>query len=41
MPCVKSLVTLENEIRERISGKYNTGADKGNEFAELVDRIVH
>ena len=41
MPCVKNLQTLETEIRDRISGKFNTGADKGNEFAELVDRIVH
>jgi len=27
-------------VRDRISGKFNTGADKTNEFRELVDRIV-
>ena len=40
MPCFKNLATLEMEIRNRISGKYNTGANKQNEFRELVDRIV-
>lgn len=40
MPCFKNLATLEKEIRDRISGKFNTGNDKQNEFRELVDRIV-
>lgn len=41
MPCVKNMSTLEQEIRDRISGKFNTGPNKGNEFAELVERIVN
>lgn len=41
MPCVKNMKLLEQEIRERVSGKFNTGNRKGNEFAELVERIVH
>ena len=41
MPCVKNIKVLEQEIRERVSGKFNTGAFKGNEFAEIVERIVH
>ncbi len=40
MPCFKNQGTLEKEIRDRISGKFNTGQDKQNEFRELVDRIV-
>ena len=40
MPCFKNSLTLEKEIRDRISGKFNTGQDKQNEFRELVDRIV-
>ena len=40
MPCFKNLATLEKELRDRISGKFNTGANKQNEFRELVDRIV-
>ena len=28
MPCFKNLATLEKEIRDRISGKFNTGANK-------------
>lgn len=40
MPCFKNMATLEKEIRDRISGKFNTGTNKQNEFSELVDRIV-
>jgi hypothetical protein len=41
MQCVKNMATLEQEIRDRVSGKYNTGGCKGNEFAEIVERIVN
>ena len=41
MPCIKNIGTLEHEIRDRISGKFNVGNNKQNEFSELVDRIVH
>jgi hypothetical protein len=41
MPCVKNMQTLEQEIRDRVSGKFITGGFKGNEFAELVERIVN
>lgn len=40
MPCFKNISTLESEIRNRISGKYNSGLDKQNELRELVNRIV-
>jgi len=40
MPCIRNIDSLEKEIRERISGKFNVGPDKKNEFRELVDRIV-
>jgi quinol monooxygenase YgiN len=40
MPCFKNLVTLEREIRDRISGKFNTGTDKKNELIELVERLI-
>lgn len=40
LPCFKNPATLEQELRDRISGKFNTGACKHNEFRELVDRIV-
>ena len=41
MPCIKNIVSLEQEVRDRISGKFNVGSQKGNEFQELVERIVH
>jgi hypothetical protein len=31
---------LINEIRDRISLKYNTGADEGKDYFELVERLV-
>ncbi len=40
MPCFKNMISLEREIRDRISGKFNTGADKKNELQELVERIM-
>lgn len=41
MQCVKNMATLEQEIRDRVSGKFNSGVCKGNEFAEIVERIVN
>ena len=36
MPCFKNILTMESEIRDRISGKYNVSGNKTNEFKELV-----
>jgi phosphatidylinositol kinase/protein kinase (PI-3 family) len=41
LPCVKNINTLEQELRDRVSGKFNVNPSKGNEFAELVERIVN
>ena len=38
MPCFKNILTMESEIRDRISGKYNVSGNKTNEFKELVQR---
>jgi hypothetical protein len=40
MPCFRNMATLEREIKDRISVRYITGAEKGHEFKELVDRIL-
>ena len=40
MPCFKNMSTFEREIRDRISGKFNVGPSRSNEFQELVERIV-
>jgi len=40
MPCFKNMATLEREIRDRVSVKYCLAAEKGNDFLELVERII-
>ena len=40
MPCFKNIGTLEKEIRERISGRYNTNSSKQDDFHLIVERIV-
>ena len=39
MPCFKNLATLESEIRDRVSGKYNKSS-KINDLQELVERLI-
>jgi phosphatidylinositol 4-kinase len=40
MPCFVRPDTLQAEIRERMSTKYNTGVNNGVEFFELVETLV-
>ena len=40
MPCFLKPKTLFNEIRDRISLKYNTNESKESDFFELVDRLL-
>lgn len=40
MPCFVKPKLLFDEIRDRISLRYNTGATKESDFFELVDRIL-
>ena len=40
MSCIRDLKTLEKEIRDKVTGRFNKDQSKKNEFEELVDRIV-
>jgi hypothetical protein len=40
MPCFVKPKLLMNEIRDRISLKYNTGDGQESDYFELVERIV-
>ena len=40
MPCFVKPETLYNEIKERMSTKYNTGVNNEVEFYELVENLV-
>ncbi len=40
MPCFKKPKTLVDDIRDRISLKYNLGTSKEGDYFELVDRLV-
>lgn len=40
LPCFSKPQTLFNEIRDRISLRFNTGDNKENDYFEMVDRIL-
>lgn len=40
MPCFKRPEQFVQELKDRISVKYNTGLNKKNEFYELADKLV-
>ena len=39
-PCITKPQTLFNEIRDRISLRFNTGDNKENDYFELVERLL-